>query len=566
MADDRGQARDYPAWRPKPASWTKLFGTFWYALDFRKLLLVALGILFTSLGWWIISWIFYACWTEPRFDEYQRESKEQSKLDSEEKRDSWARTEYARAMDRWALVHELAGPSTTPNGRFAAYYNERHPEVAGRNVRMSEGYGGKYRTMPWSENRGPNPFLMTRTLVSGSGPERREVLGQFTTYQLPNVVEPLLKFLGPVYYFFDPRADFWIHLYLVLLVLWFLVVWAFFGGVVTRMTVFQLTGKEGGGVFESIAFVRRRYFAYLLSPIIPLALIGFFVLLCFLFGLLHWIPGFGDIWDGIFWILPLLAGVVITLLLIGMFGYPMMYTTLSVEGSDTFDAMSRSYNYVYESPWHYLWYSLVALAYGAVVVLFVIIVGSLTAYFAKWGVKQFPAGERSPEFLFIYAPESLGWQRLLTEGSDVAVDDFGRPLDPNAYYNYLSTYWITNKIGAFLCSFWVTVLFMFVIGFSYSYFWTAATQIYLLMRKRVDETEMDEVYIEEELPEAPVTPPAAPTPAPTPTPTGPVSVPVDAPTLRQPEPPAPATAPSPSTTPPASTPPETPGDEKPPGT
>jgi hypothetical protein len=383
---------------------------------------------------------------------------------------------------------------------------------------------------------------------------------------LPNLIEPLLKFLGPVYYLFDPRATFWVFLYLLLLILWFLVVWAFFGGVITRMAVLQLSGKEGGGVRESIAFVRRRYISYLLSPLIPIGLIGFFVLCCFLFGLLHWIPGFGDIWDGVFWFLPLFAGLVITLLLIGMVGYPMMYTTLSTEGSDTFDAMSRSYNYVYESPWHYLWYSLVALAYGAVVVLFVIIVGSLATYFAKWGVKQFPAWgtDRSPEFLFIYAPESLGWQKLLTEGSDVAINDYGEPVNLAAYNRYLDSYWYSSHVGAVLCSFWVTLVFMLVIGFSYSYFWTASTQMYLLMRKRVDETEMDEVYIEEEPAGAPLGGPTYPTPTPTPTPTGPVSVPVEAPTLRQPETPPPGTAPSPSTAPPGESPsPETPGDGKP---
>jgi hypothetical protein len=133
-------------------------------------------------------------------------------------------------------------------------------------------------------------------------------------------------------------------------------------------------------------------------------------------------------------------------------------------------------------------------------------------------------------------------------------------MDSTAYANYTDRYYWSNHIGAVLCSFWVTLVFMMVIGFSYSYFWTASTQMYLLMRKRVDETEMDEVYIEEE----PVPPtfgaPTYPSPTPTPTPTGPVSVPVDAPTLKQPEtPPAP-----PPSTPPAETPgPESPGDGKP---
>jgi hypothetical protein len=180
--------------------------------------------------------------------------------------------------------------------------------------------------------------------------------------------------------------------------------------------------------------------------------------------------------------------------------------------------------------------------------LFVVIVGSLTVFFAKWGVSKFPAwgADRSPEYLFIYAPESLGWQKLLTEGSPAAINDMGDPIDLQAHDKYMDEYGWWNHAGAIMVSFWTTLVFMLVIGFSYSYFWTAATQIYLLMRKRVDETEMDEVYVEEEAADAPpisetLTPSPAPTP--TPTPTAPASVPVDAPTLRQPETPPPATPP-----------------------
>jgi hypothetical protein len=558
MAEERGQAREYPAWRPKPASWTKLFGTFLVALDPFKLIVAAAGILSTALGWWLISVIFYAGWTVPKLSEYERKAKDTNLTDEQDRAD-WAKREYDKAFETWALMHELAGPTERSDADFARYYQERHPDPAARNPRQAEGYGGKYRTMPWAENRGPNPFLMTKTVVSGTAPERRQVLGQFATYQVPNLIEPLLKFLTPVYYLFDTRATFWVYVYLLLLILWLLVVWAFFGGVITRMAVLQLSGKEGGGLREAIAYVRNRYLSYLVSPVVPIALIGFLVLCCMLFGILHWAPLFGDLIDGLFWWLPLLAGLVMTLLLVGMVGYPMMYTTLSAEGSDTFDALSRSYNYVYESPWHYLWYSAVAIAYGAVLTLFVVIVGSLTTYFAKWGVAKFPAwgADRSPEYLFIYSPESLGWRKLLLEGSPAAITDTGDPVNRSAHEAYMNNYAWWNHMGAGMVSFWVTLVFMMVIGFSYSYFWTAATQIYLLMRKRVDETEMDEVYVEEEAPESPAAP-AYPTPSPTPTPTGPASVPVDAPTLRQPETPPPAPAPSPSTTPPKDRPPPEP--------
>jgi hypothetical protein len=286
---------------------------------------------------------------------------------------------------------------------------------------------------------------------------------------------------------------------------------------------------------------------------IPIALIGFLVGCCMLFGVLHWCPILGDFVDGVFWFLPLLAGLVMTLLLLGMVGYPLMYTTLSTEGSDTFDALSRSYNYVYESPWHYLFYSGLAIVYGAVLTLFVLVVGSSSTYLAKWGVARFPTfgADRSPEFLFIYTPESLGWKQLLLQGSPAAIDDDGEPANAAAYSKYMGEYEWWNTMGAGMTSFWVHLVFLMVIGFSYSYFWTASTQVYLLMRKRVDETDLDEVYVEEDAPPAPTAAPTpAPIPTPTPTPTAVppatgTSVPVDAPTLKQPDPPT-----TPPTTPP----------------
>jgi hypothetical protein len=58
-----------------------------------------------------------------------------------------------------------------------------------------------------------------------------------------------------------------------------------------------------------------------------------------------------------------------------------------------------------------------------------------------------------------------------------------------------------------------------MLGFAYSLFWSASTIIYFLLRKAVDETDLDEVYMEEEQDELfprPVSPPDVSTPAPPP--------------------------------------------------
>src|SRR5437773_8253415 len=159
--------------------------------------------------------------------------------------------------------------------------------------------------------------------------------------------------------------------------------------------------------------------------------------------------------------------------LVGLVGYPLMYPTLSTEGdsSDTFDALSRSINYVYQSPWQYIWYWLVAVLYGAACTLFVFFFCSLMVYMGKWGVGLAASAfysDRKPDFLFVYAPESFGWKELLTADSPYAVAHVtepatygqGRVIDtyaavsPETEKRARSDFYAWNKWGAGIVSFW----------------------------------------------------------------------------------------------------------------
>src|SRR3954451_10182059 len=63
MADDRFDSRPTPLRDSLP--WTDLFRTFRVALDPKKLLLAAAGILAMALGWWVISLVFYNVYPIP---------------------------------------------------------------------------------------------------------------------------------------------------------------------------------------------------------------------------------------------------------------------------------------------------------------------------------------------------------------------------------------------------------------------------------------------------------------------------------------------------------------------
>jgi hypothetical protein len=139
-----------------------------------------------------------------------------------------------------------------------------------------------------------------------------------------------------------------------------------------------------------------------------------------------------------------------------------------------------------------------------------------------------PPNGRKPDFLFVYAPDSFGWRPLLLKGAVVdgeKVVDADGQINPDAYNKWVGNVpayngpdrlaWY-NLVGAGLVAFWLGLVFLLILGFSYSYFWSASTIVYMLLRRSVDAAEMDEVYLDEDEGDGafggPLTPPAvAPT-------------------------------------------------------
>ena len=108
------------------------------------------------------------------------------------------------------------------------------------------------------------------------------------------------------------------------------------------------------------------------------------------------IPFIGPIIIGLFFFLFLAVGFVLMLLVLGILGgFNLLYPTIAVEGADAFDAMSRSFAYVYARPWRLLFYTLVSLIYGVITFLFVsfavYLILLITHTFAGWGTNLFGA-------------------------------------------------------------------------------------------------------------------------------------------------------------------------------
>ncbi len=591
MAEEKVEGRE-PGWRHL-LPWTEIFRGFGIALDLNKLLLAAAGILVMALGWWVLGVIFtvnYAKappeWPERYLQSYPNE------------KDAWAAFRHDR--HQWNLMHEAAGagdrdalyePADVAESlpeyeavKKAVGEDARHPNLAAldqlemlpgeksptaehpldpASVRTYKRLLGKPKpyarlaASPWAEDRGPNPYLLV-TNQAGVPWQAGQAWDWFAREQFPVLIEPLVKLMRPVVYFLNVYAGFWAKLYFLLVFLWTVLTWSLFGGAITRIAAVQMARPgEPIGLTEAVRFTVKRYLSYVAAPLFPLALV--FVLLVFsaVFALIHLIPGLGDVFDGVLWVAMLMIGLVMALALVGLaVGWPLMAPTISAEGTDSWEALSRSFSYVFQRPWNYLWYVLVTVAYGAVVVFFVSFMGSFTVYLSKWAVSQTTlVAQREPSFLFVYAPQSFGWRTLLLEG---AVDEYGENptnknlvqsghVDREAYEHYVHSMRWYNQIGAGLVAVWLGLLFLLILGFGYSFFFSASTIIYLLLRRNLDAAEMDEVYLEEEDQDGF----GASLTAPEPAKAAPSLQMVDAPSLRSVTPPSPVGPAPTALTPPA---------------
>jgi hypothetical protein len=587
---------NYRQWLP----WTLLFRGFWVALDPKKLMLAAAGIVVMAVGWWILALVFFNGFRQnPPVWPRDFPGAEYDAQDPQGKGDAKAWDAFKSARNSWNLLYEAAGsldqPATVDAGDLAiskeafdpiadalnhgktefevlgTKYQKVQPAAGGPafwSIQNPDGTvrllpdikpHGRLRTLPWDEDRGPNPYLMVtgRAGQPGATGAARHVpwtsggfIDWFVAYEVPFLLEPLVKFIRPVVYLLSPSARLLDQIYFLLVIAWTVATWSLVGGAITRIAAVEVARNEKMGLGEAIRYFRARWRSYLFASFAPLLGLAVLGILLMLFGVFAWIPWFADLWIGFLFFIALAIGLAMAVVLVGMVGWPMIHTTLSAEGSDSFDALSRSYSYVLQKPWSYVWYVVVALVYGTVVVFFVGFMGSLMIYFAKWGIDSILVRNtaRDPSYLFVYAPKSFHWQELLVVDSPVVT----RYKTIQEYINNEFSFF--NYIGAGLVAIWLGVFFLLIIGFSYSYFWCASTLIYLLMRRKVDDTELDEVYLEEEDSEEPYSAPvpaAPPVAAPAGAGTMPVQM-VEAPTLRAPVATATAAPPVVETVPPKS--------------
>jgi hypothetical protein len=277
-----------------------------------------------------------------------------------------------------------------------------------------------------------------------------------------------------------------------------LVIWSLLGGAVCRIIAVDAALDEKISLREAIGFAREKFIGFLVAPLIPYLLVLVIGICLVLGGLIGAIPYVGEIFAGLFFFLALIGGFLIALLVIGaVVGSSLMYPTIAVEGSDAFDAISRSFSYVLTRPWHTLLYAAVSIVYGAICYLFARIVVYLllaaTHLFVGAGMTGFGTWNQHENGL---GKLDLMWQ-MPTFSS----------LVPRAGAETAGT----EYFASWLIALWVWVVVGLLYAFVGSLALSGVTTIYYLLRHDADGTDYEDVYIDEEDVDLAAPPPPPPT-------------------------------------------------------
>ncbi|MBI4243152.1 MAG: hypothetical protein HY606_03590 [Planctomycetes bacterium] len=317
-------------------------------------------------------------------------------------------------------------------------------------------------------------------------------------------------------------------LYIFVIVLLFFMIWSYFGGAICRSAAYEIA-KDGERLelTKIKKFAVKRFWSFFMPPVI--CLLGFtFFYICNMVGALVFktidvlatvasIGSVGTFLGSLLFILCLLAGFIMALICLGtIFGLPLFKPAIAVEGTEAFDAVSRGFAYVFSKPFHFIWYQVIAFIFGWICFAFIFIVAILLLKFGSVAVSSGYSlvWKSKGDFKVL---NNFAWQHVLSEKfkDNCCLTDVNCSLMTTIKHPYPKLMHFANKIAnpvydrkapngrlmkfsGYVVLFWFILTLGFVYSSVLSYYFTAQTLIYLLLRKKVDDIDINEVYPEDE--------------------------------------------------------------------
>lgn len=312
-------------------------------------------------------------------------------------------------------------------------------------------------------------------------------LWQFSAARLNDILVALLEFnlraiVNNIILFF--KAAGWAiryhPLYCLLFFIIKLAVISAAGGTLCRIAALQLAQDEKPGIIEALLFSIKRFKDLFAAPIIPVVIITIAGLFVSVIGAAGNIPRLGELIVAISMPLALTIGTAVAATLIGTIaGFNLMFPAVAYNGSDCFDAIGRSFSYVYAKPWRMFLYSILAGIYGAACYTFVRFFAFLLLFSTRWFLQ-------------------LGLRAQNSSGINKLAAIWPQPSFTNLLtWPSLTANW-TESVAAFLIYISALAVVGAVVSFVISFYFSVNTIIYALMRKSVDKTAIEDVYTSED--------------------------------------------------------------------
>ena len=249
-------------------------------------------------------------------------------------------------------------------------------------------------------------------------------------------------FVGPFTQVAEGGEGWWRWTADVLRALGRVAIWGFFGGALMRIAAFHLARGDSPDLSGALRFAWQRRGSFWSAPLLLIAGIAIVALPLLIVRLAMQVTGLANL-AAVLWPLVLLAAFCLAIYLVGaVIGWPLIWATLATDESDPFDAISRTYAYVYQQ----------LLRLGGYL---------LVAFLSAW--------------IFGMVVELLLMVTLYGSGYAMGlnVTPWGEPL--------------IVRFESFAV--WVASLYFTAV------IWTLAAGIYLLRRHDIDGLETDEVYL-----------------------------------------------------------------------
>lgn len=248
------------------------------------------------------------------------------------------------------------------------------------------------------------------------------------------------------------------------------------GGAICRISALQFAHGEKPGISEAVRYSTKKFVSFLAAPLAPIAISICLGMCIFLIGLFGNIPYAGEVIVALLFTLALVMGIVITIVLIltGA-GFNLMFPALAYDGLDCFDAISRSFNYVYSRPWRMAIYTALAAVYGAICYMFVRFFAFLLLLVTRFLLTLGLSSKAGQKFDVIWPQPQF--QNLSGSILEATSNGF-------------------EWLAALVIYIFILIILGLIVAFIMSFYFSANTIIYALLRNKVDNTPIDEICLD----------------------------------------------------------------------